>query len=151
MLRLTAALTLAALPALGQSMQPTVMDCDGWQANARNIAEPWEQNTRTFSNGKTRLALIDTVEPVGGWGYLMILSPPYDELGFRQCKLIGNGGMGFSHLDFAALQSDYDPAQGLIFTLPAGYYVTGMDSDPVFDLRIVLNQATGRIDTWVLD
>lgn len=152
MLRLTVALTLAALPALADPSypEPQVMDCE-WQASASAIVEPWAQNTRTFSDGKTRLAMLDTVEPAAGWAYLLILSPPYSELGDRQCKLIGTGGMGFSGMDFSGLQADYDPAQGLIFTLPVQFYQYGPEDLAWRTIRIVLNQATGQIDTWVLD
>ena len=137
---------LAATPALAlaEEFNPQVSNCDG-RSSAWNLAEPWEAHTRTFSNGKTRVAMIDTVEPAGGWAYLLILSPPYDELGIRQCVMIGNGGIGFSRMDFAALTADYDPAQGLIFTLPVGSYITGEGSDPVYDLQVVPNQATGDV------
>ena len=125
---------LAATPALAEEFNPQVSNCDG-RSSAWNLAEPWEAHTRTFSNGKTRVAMIDTVEPAGGWAYLLI----------RQCVMIGNGGIGFSRMDFGAMTADYDPAQGLIFTLPVGSYITGEDSDPVYDLQIVLNQATGDV------
>ena len=112
-------LFLTAFPALAQE----IFDCD-WRASARNIAEPWADNTRTFSNGKTRLTLIDTVEPAAGSYSLMILSPPHDVLGSPQCKLIGRGGgLGYSGLVFEQLEAAYDPARGLIFTLPAMIYL----------------------------
>ncbi len=41
----------------------TVGDCDTWQTSARNLAEPWEANSRTFANGDIRVALLDTIEP----------------------------------------------------------------------------------------
>ncbi|WP_425074168.1 hypothetical protein [Sagittula sp. S175] len=143
---------LAAAPAFAQDgIAPTVTDCTGWQANAANIAEPWEENTRTFANGNVRLTLIDTVEPVGGWAWLMIQSPPYDELGLRQCRMIGNWNSGFSRLDFNELFADYNPEDGLIFDIPAGIYVNGTEDDPVFPMRIILNQSTGQIETYVFD
>ncbi|MBP0483683.1 hypothetical protein [Sagittula salina] len=145
MFRILAAIGLIAAPAAAQEgLAPTVMDCD-WQSSAQFVAEPWEANTRTFANGRTRLALIDTVEPVGGWAWLMILSPPHDELGFRQCRMVGNNGMGFSRLDFDMLSADYDPARGLIFDVPAGWYMDGTDDDPWQWIRITLNQLTGDI------
>ncbi len=126
------------------------MDCD-WQASARNIPEPWEAHTRTFSNGKVRLAMLDTIEPAAGWAYLLILSPPFGELGDRQCRLIGSNGMGFSGMRFDALSADYDPAQGLIFTLPVQMYDFQTSQPYERPIRIILNQATGQIDTWVLE
>ena len=142
MIRALAALALLAAPAAAQE----VLDCD-WQAGARNIPEPWEAHTRTFANGQTRLAVLDTVEPAAGAFWLLVLSPPYSELGDRHCAVIGRGGMGFAGIDFGALDAGYDPARGLIFTLPVTVYddATGGVAPDV--LTVVLNQATGRIDT----
>ena len=90
-----------ATPAAAQEAVP----CD-WAARADGIVEPWEDNTATFANGAVRLALIDTVEPAAGAFHLLILSPPLGELGERQCRTLGIGGMGFAGLDFASLQAE---------------------------------------------
>jgi len=127
-----------AAPAAAQEAVP----CD-WAARADGIVEPWEDNTATFANGAVRLALIDTVEPAAGAFHLLILSPPLGELGERQCRTLGIGGMGFAGLDFATLQAVYDPARGLIFTLAATRY-DGADFRPA-TLEFSLNQATGGI------
>lgn len=121
-----------------------VGDCD-WRSSAQNLGEPWTEYSRTFSNGKTRVALLDVGEPAAAAFYLMILSPPYDELGFRQCKIVShtNGG-GFGFLNFQAMRSSYDPARGLTFTLPAEMYIDGINSDK-YTLDVTLNQATGVI------
>ncbi len=138
------AASLLAAPVAAQD----VFDCD-WQSSARNIAEPWEENTRTFSNGKTRLALMDTVEPAGGAFWLLVLSPPYDELGGRQCKVVGHNGIGFTWLDFSQLRSSYDPSRGLTFTLPGQLYGDGVNNIDI-TVSITLNQATGEItkEVW---
>ncbi|MBV7394399.1 hypothetical protein [Mameliella sediminis] len=152
MTRLLCALPFALLPAMtmAQDNSVTVLDCD-WQASAAAIVEPWEENSRTFSNGKTRLALLDTVEPAAAWAWMLVLSPPYSELGDRQCKVIGVDGSGFSGMDFAALTASYDPATGLTFTVPVRAYNSEIaDFDP-FTLRFTLNQATGAIDGQILD
>lgn len=143
MFRLFAALSLLASPVLANS--PQVMDCE-WQSSAANIAEPWEENTRTFSNGKTRLALLDTTEPAAGWAYMLVLSPPYDELGLRQCKLIGFNGMGFAGMEFTQLNSSYDPSRGLMFTVPVATYDFDTHQPVWSTLWFQLNQATGVID-----
>ena len=127
-----------ATPAAAQEAVP----CD-WAARADGIVEPWEDTTATFANGAVRLALIDTVEPAAGAFHLLILSPPLGELGERQCRTLGIGGMGFAGLDFASLQAVYDPARGLIFTLAATQY-DGADFRPA-TLEFSLNQATGVI------
>lgn len=145
MSRLLCALPLALLPALATAQNAlTIKDCD-WQASAQNIVEPWQQYTRTFSEGKTRLALLDTVEPAAGWAWMLVLSPPYSELGDRQCKVIGVNNMGFSGMEFGALKASYDPATGLTFTLPAQVYNGQTANFDWFTLRFTLNQATGAI------
>ncbi len=139
-----AVLTLASAPAMAADVQ--VLDCD-WQSNARNIVEPWEANTRTFSNGKTRIAALDTIEPAAGWAYVLVLSPPYDELGSRQCKVIGMNGMGFAGMDFSQMQSSYDPNRGLSFTVPVAEYNFDTGAGVPRLLWFQLNQATGAILT----
>lgn len=138
---------LAAILVAGTAAAQDVQECD-WQASARAIAEPWETNTRTFSNGKTRLALLDTVEPAAGAFWLLILSPPYSELGDRQCRVIGRNGMGFAGMDFASLSASYDPARGLTFLVPVQIY--GSPDYVTATLSVTLNQATGQIvtDIW---
>ena len=130
---------LMSLPVHAQD----IVECS-WQSSAANLVEPWENYTQTFSNGKTRIALIDTLEPAAGAVWLLILSPPYNELGDRQCRLVGNGGMGFMDLDFAALATSYDPARGLTFVLPGKVYGDGVNNWDIM-VALTLNQATGEI------
>ena len=141
MLRLIACFAFAS-PLAAQDV--TVQPCD-WQASAASLVEPWEDNTRTFSNGQTRLALLDTIEPAAGAFYLLILSPPYAELGERQCRVVGLNGAGFSGLSFEQMQAGYDPAQGLEFLLPAQIFDGESFADHM--LRVTLNQNTGQITT----
>jgi hypothetical protein len=139
----TTALALLATPA---AAQVTVEDCD-WRASAQSVAEPWEENTRTFANGDVRLARLDVGEPAFGGFFLLLLSPPRDELGFRQCRVLTYPETsGFAGIDMSALEAGYDPSVGLMFTLPVKVYVA---SDAVEGhsalLRFSLNQATGAI------
>ncbi|MEQ9261270.1 MAG: hypothetical protein RIG84_19450 [Roseovarius sp.] len=132
-------LALLAAPVAAQEAVP----CD-WAARADAIVEPWEENTRTFANGAVRLALLDTIEPAAAAFHILILSPPYEELGGRQCRTLGMpGGMGFSGADFGSLAAGYDPATGLIFTMKVQVYDGGDFRDR--GLRFTLNQATGEI------
>lgn len=133
----------------GAAAAQTISECD-WRASAQAIAEPWEESTRTFSNGKTRLALLDTIEPAAGSFHMLILSPPYDELGGRQCRVISyDGSIGFAGMTFQALSADYDPSRGLLFDIPIRYF------DPAFNdvtggwLSFELNQATGAIKAGI--
>lgn len=140
---LMALAVLLSPPALAQE----VGECD-WRASAQAMAEPWQENTRIFANGKTRLALMDVIEPAAGAFYLLVLSPPFDELGGRQCRIIGMGnGVGFSGVNFSELQAQYDPAKGLQFTLPVTYYDGSTAGFVARTLNMTLNQATGDIGT----
>jgi len=117
--------------------------CD-WVARADTIVEPWEQNTRLFANGDVRLALLDTIEPAAGGLHILILSPPYSEMGDRQCMTLGmTEGVGFSDVDFNSLEAGYDPSVGLIFDMDVRFF-NGNDFHPG-RLRFTLNQATGGI------
>lgn len=133
------AMLLLASPASAQMAQ----FCD-WIARADAIAEPWETNTRTFANGAVRLALLDTVEPAAGAFHVLILSPPYNELGERQCKTLGlSQGMGFSGADFSSLDAQYDPSVGLVFRMNVE---TPQNGDFVGStLVFTLNQSTGAV------
>lgn len=127
----------------------TVLPCDD-STRVDLIAEPWEDNTATFADGQVRIALLDMVEPAGGALKLLIISPPRDELGLRQCRVVGlDNGLGFYDMDFAAHSATYDPARGLTITLPARHYP---HSDPQgdegwFQLAVTVNQQTGQITT----
>ncbi len=115
--------------------------CDDWQSQAWNLAEPWEDNSRTFSNGAVRVALIDTVEPALGAYYLLTLHPlPDDPLGSRVCHIVGETPFfGFPGMDFSGLSASYDPAVGLTFTVP----VTRATEDGSFfsdSLQVIINQ-----------
>ena len=97
----------------------------------------------------TRIAVLDTDgEPAGGSYYLLVLSPPYGELGGRQCRVIGYRSIGFGYIDFLAIKTSYDPAKGLTFILPVEVY-DGSNFVPA-TLSATLNQATGHIatDVW---
>lgn len=117
-----------------------------WIASARNIAEPWAENTRLFANGAVRLTKIDTVEPALGAYHLMILSPPYNEVGDRQCRIVSwEGGGGFQAIYFSDLTASYDPARGLLFQMPVRIYQPEYDFANSAILSVQLNQATGVI------
>lgn len=137
------AAALASCMAMTASAQ-SVQTCD-WQARADAIAEPWEDNSRTFANGDVRIALLDTIEPAAGAFWLLVLAPPYDELGGRSCYVIGGRSAGFSDVLFHGLQANYDPAQGLVFTVPVFDYDPAKSLASAFLLRFVVNQARGAV------
>ncbi|MEC7962725.1 MAG: hypothetical protein VX201_05590 [Pseudomonadota bacterium] len=143
---LPVSLSAACIPALATAGE--VIECD-WQAQASNLAEPWEESTRTFANGAVRLALLDTVEPAAGAFHLLVLSPPYNELGDRQCRVVTlGGGAGFSGIDFANVAAAYDPSIGLIFNFEAQRFDSDYNDFLPITLEVTLNQATGQIGVW---
>ena len=139
----------AALLCLGSAASAQqVSECD-WRASAQAVVEPWEQNSRSFANGDVRLALLDTIEPGAAAMHILVLSPPYDELGGRQCRVISYGdGFGFAGIDFATLQAGYDPAYGLLFDVHAQVFDPDSGGTRPMALRFTLNQATGGIEVW---
>lgn len=142
MIRILGLFLCLAGPALAQE----IGDCDDYRSSVALLAEPWEDNTRVFANGEVRLALIDTFEPAAAAFHLIILSPPYDELGFGQCARVSfEGGMGFAGLNVAATEAEYDATTGLTFTIPATRWLPETDSYVDAVLHVTLNQATGAI------
>ena len=142
MIRLGLALCLLA----GAAHSQMVDVCGDYRSSVAALAEPWDANTRQFANGNVRLAVTDTLEPAAGAFHLVIMSPPFDELGDRQCVLVtGRNGMGLGGLTLEGMEADYDPSIGLIFRLRARKYVpeTGSFADTL--LRVTLNQATGMV------
>lgn len=136
-----AALALTAAPALAQS----VSDCD-WRATAASLVEPWEAHSKTYSKGAVRVALLDTVEPAAGAYHVLVLSPPFNELGERQCKVVSfDGTMGFAGAYFGDIDAGYDPATGLMVSLPVQIYLPEEDFAGAALLRFTLNQTTGEI------
>lgn len=151
MIRIAAAalatLALSSGTFVSPSLAQSVGDCD-WRASAQALVEPWDapENTRTFANGDVRLAIIDTIEPAAGAFHLIILSPPYYEVGGRQCQVVSaNSSVGFTGLTLDGMTSAYDPAIGLTFTLEAGAYDPNTGGTLPRTLTITLNQATGAI------
>ena len=134
--------TLACGPAIGE---PALSDCD-WRASAEYITEPWGENSLTFGNGATRIALIDTVEPAAGSVGLLILSPPLGETYERQCKLLD----GFSALSLEGLETSYDPAFGLQLELTAQVFLEGESEFASAKVDILINQSTGDIEFSVM-
>lgn len=133
--------TLLATPALAQTAFP----CEG-HARAVNIVEPWEDNSATFSNGAVRVAVIDTIEPAAAAHYLMVLHPPFNEIGARSCTLVGmDDGLGYATIYFQDLEAGYDPETGLIIQVTAQIYLPEYSFlNPTF-LTITVNQETGDV------
>ncbi|MFV0300337.1 MAG: hypothetical protein ACK5IP_05570 [Paracoccus sp. (in: a-proteobacteria)] len=139
-------LLLLATPGMAQS----VGECTEL-ASARNLQEPWEETTATYANGDIRVAVLDSIEPAAAAVHLMILSPPRDEIGDRQCRLVSlapaDGGVptGFLAIDFAARSASYDPARGLVLRLPVEAFVPETGTGDRVEMTVIINQSSGGV------
>lgn len=140
---LLAMMVISPAPVLAQA----AVDCFGHQASALAIPEPWEDHTRTYSNGAVRVTLMDKVEPAAGAFYLLVQAPPFDEMGNRACAVIASapGGMGFANLFWSNLGTSYDPNAGLIVRVPVEVFSPATGGfDPAI-LAVTINQSNGQI------
>lgn len=134
-------LAMLAAPAFAQ----TAMPCD-WQARADSIVEPWEDHSVTFANGEVRVALLDTLEPAASAFFLLILHPPYDEVGGRSCSVVGlDDGLGYASIRFDELVAGYDPSRGLVFDVPAVIYLPEQSFQNSALLTVTVNQSSGDV------
>jgi hypothetical protein len=128
-----------------QALAVNVRDCDE-TANVQTLAEPWEQNTRSFYKGEVRVALLDTGgEPVCCSTHLLILVPDKSsEMGDRTCHIVSNEeSMGFAGIDFAHLAAKYEAGKGLLITFPYTLYVDGVSSKHgTAKVRVKLDRGT---------
>ena len=144
MIRWAVAALALCLP--GATGAQSIGACDDFRSSVFALAEPWEANTRLFANGAVRLAVTDTIEPALGAYHLVILSPPYDELGGRSCTVVSDGGgLGIAWLTLEGMAADYDPATGLRFKLRAERWMPDSDSFVDATLTVTLNQASGAV------
>ena len=136
---LLAAGTVYAEPSVG------IFDCDELM-RADTIVEPWHENTRTFANGKIRIAHLDTAgEPVCCSSHLLVILKPQSLDG--KCLVVRQSdGMGYNWLDFKNIQSTYDPSLGVGLSVPVFEYdpETGAATGPQV-IRLRINQATQHI------
>ena len=146
-----AALLAMAVPATAAGLKAINCTDDESTSNARNIANPWEKNTKLFSNGSIRLVLLDTGgEPVCCSQHLLALYPGggepdtgLDEI--NNCSIINPANQtGFVQIDFAKIAATYDPKKGLTVTFPYQLYNDGNPSKTVIG-KFVINSKSGTI------
>ncbi|MCC7321467.1 MAG: hypothetical protein IT542_10895 [Rubellimicrobium sp.] len=139
------AVALALSPAVAAAQ--SVGECEGWRAEARSIAEPWERNTATFANGAVRIAVMDAVEPGAAAFHLLVLTPPLDELGVPLCRMVSldADGFGFAWLELDGMERSYDPARGLTLRLHAARWDESAGTPAPALLEVTINQATGQV------
>ena len=137
-----AGIVIATVPEASYAQQ--VFDCDA-RAFATSIVEPWEENSRQFANGAVRVILTNTNLPENRGQYIVVVSPPYNAAGAPQCRVVGKSSIeGFTKTEFAELESSYDPAIGLVISVP----VQRLDGDGELLnelLVFTLNQQSGQV------
>jgi hypothetical protein len=131
-------LALIALVLTSVTAQAGVVGECGTLNALENLAEPWEENTKTFYNGQVRIALVDTGgEPVCCSTHLVIMVPQNDEMGGSKCMVYSQvkyseeeipSYMGFQNIDFKNIEASYDSTKGLTLSIPYTTYIDGIDS-----------------------
>ena len=135
-----AGIVTSVVPAAAQ----TVRDCNTFEANARNIYGPYDQTIRPYANGDVRVIALDVGEPAAASYHLMVTYPSAEEP-FPLCSLISsNDSLGFHSLDMASIGATYDPARGLIVSLPVQNLIGG-DAIGSTSLHLTINQALGTV------
>ena len=101
--------------------------------------------TKSYSQGKITIAAVDTDgEPVCCSAHLLILIPS-PEIG-SQCFAVSDraatgdsSARGFNSVAFDRIKASYDPAKGLLLTVPYTLYNDGRTGRPgITDVRIDL-------------
>ncbi|MEM1289818.1 MAG: hypothetical protein AAGH60_15835 [Pseudomonadota bacterium] len=138
---------LAASVLSTPSVAQTVEECD-FRASAQALVEFWNDpvNSQTFAGGTVRLAITDVIEPAAGSFHLVVLSPPFDELGGRQCRVVSaDGAIGFRSLSLAGLGAVEDAQSAFTFTMEAGVFNPNTDGTVDQDLTVSLDTNPGVI------
>ena len=139
-----AALALAALlPGVAQAQ--SVLDCDRWQANARNLMLPPAAHSRSYANDQVHLLGLDTGEPACCSVYLMVLWPA-SEGEYLECALIAREGeLGFAFAEIAQTAAGYDPATGLRLEVPVTIYLPEASFTNSGIVGLTVNRATATV------
>ena len=128
-----------------QAAAQVAFPCDGY-ARADAIVEPWEEHSDTFANGEIRVALLDIIEPAAASFFVLVLHPPFDDLGGRTCTLVGlDEGLGYAGIFYQDLDASYDAATGLTLQVPAVIYLPEQSFQNSALVSITINQATGEV------
>lgn len=145
MIRTVALAGLLTLGLVGSANAITIEPCD-WRASLQGIPEPWADHSRTYASGDVRVTVTDMIEPGAAPYHLVVISPPYDELGARQCRVVSlDSNLGFARMVLVSAQSSYDPASGLTLTIPSGLPDEATGGIRERDLAVTINQATADI------
>jgi len=125
-----------------------VRDCEG-EITINLLAEPWEDNSKTFANGSVRIAVLDYWDPANAAFYLAVMYTPNDyiEAEGRACKVISAGGIGdgYNMVTLDGLKASYDPAQGLVLMINAEKYDYDAGVAIPGTVTVVVSRATNQV------
>ena len=139
--------TLLASTAFAQQVQPCF---DGaripYRASAEAIAEPWAKNTRSFADGKVRIAVMDTGEPAYGAYYLMVMYWAGGDGALRTCELISQGEVGFVGITLEGMEATYKAELGLVLKVPTTFYNSVNDEFEEGAIEVLIDRAANRVE-----
>jgi len=123
------------------------LDCEEAGVGLWSIA-PGEDGSglRSFYNGQVTVIAVDTIEPAAAPSGIAIVMPGEereDEPPSPACWAF----VGYDRIDLAAARAEYDPAEGLMLTLPTWRWdEQRQESEPSAPLRIRIDVRRGRAD-----
>mgnify|MGYP000510063448 CR=1 FL=1 len=140
----TALLCLACHAVAADAQEVSVCDI---ALQMDKIASPEDLNVRHFANGQVLVAVVYDVRADAAQALsVLVVSPPLDEHGQRQCRLVGASDVaGYAALILDKADAAYDPAIGLTVSFPAVVMPTTESLGDKIDLAVTINQATGQI------
>lgn len=114
------------------------------------IAYPEDMNIRHYANGHVLVAVVDDGRPDAARALsFLVVSPPLDAQGERQCRLVSATQMaGYAALVLDRAEATYSPAIGLTVSVPAVVVPTAESLGDKIDLAVTINQATGMITPY---
>ncbi len=107
--------SLTAAPAAGHyGLKP----CVDWTVGLEALVQPVADNQLTLYEGKVVVYNIDTIEPAAAPAGIAIVLPEIeDPLGRSKCVAL----TGVGSIDVRNAQRQYDPALGLLLTIPLSH------------------------------
>jgi len=139
-------LLIFSTAAHAQRVTPCLEGADiRYEASVLAIAEPWEDNTRTFADGDIRIAVIDTYEPAYGAYYLMVMYWAGNNSELRSCDLVSQGELGFVGMTLEGMEASFKPGLGLVLQVPTTFYNPVEDEFEDGFIEVVVDRAANRV------
>ncbi len=139
-------LSLLGVAANAQQVQPCFeKDSIPYRASALAIAEPWEENTRSFADGQVRIAVMDTGEPAFGAYYLMVMYGSGNESELRACDLVSQGELGFVGMTLNGMEAGYKAGLGLVLQVPTSFYNPVEDEFEEGVVEVLIDRAANQV------